>query len=282
MNEIDLDFSFSPTRVLDTGFHLRFTAVWPSVVRCECRAGDRVGGEKALSGLFRRLFGENQLSPRDSNPVTNLEVSEQSVERIDFGPFAVLFSRGTYLRFLGMGSPDVQSALTRLSDVLQSIDDAHKYIDLMLRGRNWRPHLVACVAALLLRERAEYASMIWRTFDYGSWVAPQLAVVLYLSDPEFRHEAKRRIVNRCPVTAAPDLYQDFDRTIRVKNLASLLRVMSFIPSETHWVASELERADIRALVNADSDCSGEIAVSWLEAAQMQFTKFGRNLGPGPI
>ena len=235
-----------------------------------------------MSHFLKRLFGGNRGPSNGLSRVTNLEVSGQSIGQSDLGPFAVLFSRGAYLQFLGMGSPDVHSALTSLSDILQSTDDAHRYIELMLRGRDWRPHLVACVAALLSRDRAEYASLIWRTFDYGSWVAPQLAVVLYLSDPEFRHGAKQRIASRCPVTAASDLDVHVERTIRAKNIASLLRMVASLPSETHWVASELEHADVRVLMKADTDSCGDIVDSWLAAVQMQFTKFGCELSPRPI
>jgi len=223
------------------------------------------GGIRAFSS------GLNQRKPR---------VPEQSTGPSDFGPFAALFRRdGAYLPFLRMNSPNVQNALTNLSDVLRSSDDAHGYIELMLQGRNWRPHLVASVAALLSHDRASYGSALWRAFDYGSWVAPQLAVVLYFSDPEFGREAKHRVASRCPVTAAPDSDAAFERVVRSKNIASLARALSHLPSETNWVASELQRADVRTLIKADSDSSGEIVDSWLEAVQIQFAKFGCDLSP---
>src|SRR5262245_58462764 len=109
------------------------------------------------------------------------------------------------------------------------------------QGRNWRPHFVASVAALLSRDRADHASVLWRTFDDGSWVAPQIAVVLYLSDRGFLHEAKRRVLCRCRVTSAPDLDAFAERSLRAKTIASLLRVMSLVACETDWVALQLEQ-----------------------------------------
>ena len=211
--------------------------------------------------------------------MTSLQIPKESLGPSDFGPFVVLFSAAphAYLLFLGMAFDQVQGALTRLSDVLRSTNEADRYIELMLQGRGWRPHLVASVAALLSHNRADYASALWRTFDYGSWVAPQLAVVLYLSDPAFRDEAKRRIVKRCPVTEAPDLDAPSERAARSKNMASLLQLLSFFPSETRWVAAERKRAEVRALIKADHDSSGDIVDAWLDAVRRQFTAFGCDL-----
>src|SRR5215472_11707362 len=124
----------------------------------------------------------------------------------DFGPFTALFTRAPhyYLTFLNMNSDAVQSGLMLLSDALNSSDDVRRYVELMLQGRNWRPHVVGAVAALLSPNRPEYVSLLWQTFDYGSWVAPQLAVTLYLSDPDFRVQARQRIASRCQAAPAPE------------------------------------------------------------------------------
>jgi len=232
--------------------------------------------------LLKRLFGGTpRLSSASSQ--SDLQVPSPSIDPSDFRPFRRDLP-ADYLCFLGMGSSDVQPALSSLSHVLRSTAAGRRYIELRFQGRDWRPHLVATVAVLLSPDRASYAPTLWRTFDYGSWVAPQLAVALYLSDPEFGREARHRIVGRCPVPTAPDLDPLFERQIRSKNMASLLRMVSRLPSET-WVAPELEKADVRALVEADVDSvgefqdSGRIADSWLAAVQIQFAKFGCYLSP---
>lgn len=181
-----------------------------------------------------------------------------------------------YLSFLGMSAPDVQPALTSLSDVIRSNADGRRYIEVMLQGRNWRPHLVASVAALLSHDRATYAAALWRTFDRGSWVAPQLAVALSFMDREFSRAAKDRIAGLCSVTPAPDL-PPIELNVRPRNLASLLRVVSHLPSETKWVVSELERSEVRALIKADCDSSGDIAAWWFKAVQTEYGKLGCNL-----
>jgi hypothetical protein len=242
-----------------------------------------VSKQEGFVRFLRHLFGVILGRSAGLSEPRAVQVRGQPMRPRGFGPFEVMFSgdrpSGAYLSFLGMGTPHARRALTTLSEVLRSTDDAHRYIELMLQGRNWRPHLVASVAILMSPDRAGYTSALWRTFDYGSWVAPQLAVVLYFSDPEFGREAKHRIASRCPLTAAPDLPAQVERTVRSKNIASLLRVVSLLPSETDWVALELAHVDVRELIKADSDSSGEIVDWWLEAAQTQFAKFGCDLDP---
>ena len=226
--------------------------------------------------FLKQLFGARRSS--SGSRQGDLPVPVRELGPSDFGPFAAFWRDRpkAYLSFLGMGTPDVQPALTSLSHVLRSTADGHRYIEVMLQGRNWRPHLVASVAALLSDDRAAYAPALWRTFDCGSWVAPQLAVALYLSDPEFSREAKHRIAGRCPVTEAANL-PAIERSVRSRNVASLLRVVSYLPSETNWVVSELKHPEVRALIKADSDSSGDIADWWLKAVQTEYGRLGCDL-----
>jgi hypothetical protein len=233
--------------------------------------------------FLERLFGTTKSRSDGVTKTVDPRAREQEIGPKDFGPFGAVFSQDcAYLSFLGMRDAKVQSTLATVSEALRSTDDAHPYIGVMLQGRNWRPHLVASVAVLLSPDRVSYASALWRTFDYGSWVAPQLAVVLYLSDPEFGREARRRIVRRCPVTESWDLDSVLEGIVRSKNIASLLRVVSLLPSETNWVASQLEQKDVQTLIEADSDACGEIVQSWLEGVRSEFAKFGRDLNPAEL
>ncbi len=65
--------------------------------------------------------------------------------------------------------------------------------------------------------------------------------------------------------------------MRSRNLASLLRVLSYLPSEANWVGSELERSEVRALLKADCDSSGDIAAWWFTAVQTECRKLGCHL-----
>jgi hypothetical protein len=221
--------------------------------------------------FLKNLFGGKPLQPNGAT---------------EFGPFAVVWRDGPgYLPLLHLSSGDVQPVLLAVSEALRSVPDDQDHIQLMLQHSDWRPHLVAAVAALLSRDPSNFAPSLWAAFDRGSWVAPQLAVALHFSDPDFVPQAKRRVVDRCTVAVSegmlpPEGLLPFQRRERsAKNLASLMRVLSHVPSEATWVVSELAAGDVQALLKADVDSAGEIVDSWSEAARDQFAKYGRNLSP---
>ncbi|MEZ4362653.1 MAG: hypothetical protein R3B48_20850 [Kofleriaceae bacterium] len=67
----------------------------------------------------------------------------------------------------------------------------------MLADRNWRPTLAAATAIALGPRDGRYAAALWSALDGGTWVAPQVAVVLEHHDPEFTSAATLRVARRC-------------------------------------------------------------------------------------
>jgi hypothetical protein len=200
-----------------------------------------------------------------------------------FGPFAPVCAGG-YLSLLWMSSDDVPLVLTDIADALSS-PDGRGYVTRMLEDENWRSHLIATIAAPLSPDPSNFAPALWAAFDRGSWVAPQLAVALWFSDPEFTSEAKRRVVARCPVAVPEDVARPEGllafqrREISAKNLASLSGVLSHVPSEAAWIMSELAAGDVQALLKSDVDSAGEIVDSWSKTARDRFAQYGRSLSP---
>jgi hypothetical protein len=176
-----------------------------------------------------------------------------------------------------MGSTEVVTVLGEIAEA-RARTDHRGYINLLLDDRNWRSHLIGLAAALVSDDAETYASVLWRAFDRGSWVAPQLAVSLYCSDPRFIEEAKRRIALRCPILDDDGFFRGQTREVSAKNLAALLRVVAFSPSEASWAASEVRVVEVDELLHADRDSSGMIAEDWFQAARARFTEFGRTLG----
>jgi hypothetical protein len=142
----------------------------------------------------------------------------------------------------------------------------------MLQDRNWRHHLVACAAVLMSGDGATYAAPLWRAFDTGSWVAPQLAVTLLLADTQVDEEAHKRVVDRCRV--ASDGLRSLHESVRSKNFAALIGVLSNVPHEEEWILSELKQPDVRVLMAWDRDHADAIARSWLDAVRTQLPPFG--------
>jgi hypothetical protein len=69
------------------------------------------------------------------------------------------------------------------------------------------------------------------------------------------------------------------REISAKNLASLSRVLSHVPSEATWVVAELAAGDVQALLKSDVDSAGDIVDSWSKTARDRFAQYGRNSPP---
>ena len=205
----------------------------------------------------------------------------------DFGPFGTLFGPDTlYLSLLHMMREKSREACSAISELMASDVDTSQYVRLMLADVDWRPHLVACVAALTARDRSEYADPLWEAFDAGSWVAPQLAVTLSFCDPEFEESAKRRISARCPVSPSTGM-NAVERHSATgpagtaarsgKNMASLFEVLSIIQADANWLSAERSKAKVRKLLDEDFDNSAEIARHWMKSTRASLKTFGVGL-----
>jgi hypothetical protein len=195
-----------------------------------------------------------------------------------FGPFEAICRSGGYLALLGMAAAgDAAAVLTAIAGIVGSTVDHRLYVNRMFEDRNWRGQLIAMAAVLVSTEAASHASALWRCFDRGSWVAPQLAVSLYCSDPGFAERAKARIAARCPIIDDDDCFRGYTQQPSAKNLASLLRVVTYIPGETSWAASQHRAHDVHELLKADYDASGQIVERWFDAARARFRESGRDL-----
>lgn len=106
-----------------------------------------------------------------------------------------------HLPFLTMRALETDSAewnlhtsLARLYSILDTSTEADTVegIKLLLQDSNWRPQLVACVAvaAIAPSKRAGLINLFWDRVLKGSWVCPQLLVILYLADTDFASFAK--------------------------------------------------------------------------------------------
>ena len=128
---------------------------------------------------------------------------------------------------------------------------------------------------LLSDKPTDLVEPLWEAFDYGSWVAPQLAAALYLVDPSFRRMAKQRITGRCaPAVAAKVRPGPWDQ-IAAKNLASLLQVLHRIDDERAWVDAERGAPEVQNVLRLDIDSAGAIADRWLDAISRALAEAGR-------
>jgi hypothetical protein len=148
----------------------------------------------------------------------------------------------------------------------------------MLYERNWRTDLVAIAAVLLSDKPTHFVEPLWEAFDYGSWVAPQLAAGLYFVDPNFRFMAKHRITGRCAPAGIDRVRPGPWNQIAAKNLASLLQALHCVDEERTWIDAERRAPDVQNLLKLDVDSAGEITDRWIEAISRALAEAGRPLG----
>ena len=116
---------------------------------------------------------------------------------MDFGVLSSLFEDGPhYLPLLGLIdegiNPDgwgLSRSINKIRRVFREnmLDDVVSSIDILLQDENWRMHLVAAIAVMFLDNttRQKAAEKLWDRIYTGSWVSPQILVVLSKVDNNF-------------------------------------------------------------------------------------------------
>ncbi len=191
----------------------------------------------------------------------------------DFGVFAPVFeSAHGYLALLGLSSDDCTDSV-RLVRRCANADEDHTAILGLLDDLNWRPTLVGAVAAVFMPYDARITEALWQRFDAGSWVAPQIAVVLAEIDPDFLAEARRRLEARCPLDfselqslgvlerhSAAGPAGGVERC--AKAACSLQSMVSRFAPPPEWLTAVVASPEHQALVASDIDSAGTIAQRW--------------------
>lgn len=77
-------------------------------------------------------------------------------------------------------------------------EDIHKGINLMLADSNWRIHLVSFMVILKLnqKDQIKFIHPLWKMLCLGTWVSPQLVVILSKLDSNFKQKSKRILDNK--------------------------------------------------------------------------------------
>jgi hypothetical protein len=197
----------------------------------------------------------------------------------DYPSFSHLFvrqpqwQRPLYIHLLHLND----SAVWTMSAIVQSLarsPDPAREICALLNGLDWREHLVGGVASILgQHQSAPVIAALWSAFDEGSWVSPQLAVVLALVDRGFAAHARERILRRC--LSVPDRTHSVSVLVRTvvsgphgdyeracKALAALLEVGRHFPALRPWLDTQRQAADIQQMLADDPAQGGAIAQSW--------------------
>jgi len=217
-----------------------------------------------------------------------------------------------YLKFLHFRSEDADEPLKSLSNALAEESSKELQLLKLLKDQNWRAQLVGAIATALHGPSPTLVATLWNAIEEGSWVGPQLSVAVFLVDPQFESHAKERIegirnIAQKPPPREPELptrehlaimeeavhhalsenpFSEIAQSARrhseqgpdtdledlAKAIASLLALVA--KTQPTWVREQLERDDIRRLLEYQDEDFGAFAIKWLEG----FTDAAKRLG----
>jgi hypothetical protein len=154
-----------------------------------------------------------------------------------------------YLATLSLRGPEVAKEVEKLRVelTLHPLGLLESDIGRLYAARNWRVHLMACVAVAAGFATESTIRALWGCLSLGSWVSPQLASTAAFIDTDFAEKASSLVADHGTY---------YKSTVALS--AILAEEFKVVPLE----GSAAERNVIEAS-EIDSDNSGGIALGWL-------------------
>lgn len=195
----------------------------------------------------------------------------------DFGPFTQVFERGElpvpgYLCLLNLSKPDEALTVIRRIQLALTQPGYEPALRELLGEVNWRPHLVAAVALVLMDNPQPYIVDLWSVIRAGSWVSPQLVAVAAARDPDFIATVVQRAAQALPVVPLAGLSPAERHSATgpssthqrsAKELSAALALCEATGQNAPWVESVRADPSMVRLLEADIDQGGDIAVHWM-------------------
>ena len=182
----------------------------------------------------------------------------------------MIFSFGCYEKFysikLGYLSllhlmDDSESIIGELRSVVKDVNWERDSINL-LQDNNWRSHIGPAVSFLLSQHtNHSVKEEIWRSVIRGSWVSPQLLVILWITDNRF-NDRINEIVNSGLSLAqgdAPSLHSEMGPGNEMSRLGKIVNAAVSLSPE---IAQGDFGSEIEKIKTYDIDGAGEIALNW--------------------
>lgn len=187
--------------------------------------------------------------------------------------FEWVFNSLDYLAPLHLNSGS-SGVVERLMKSARSSPDLESEIRELL-SEGWRLALVACVA-LQGRSSPALLDMLWQALDRGSWVAPQMAITLWMLDERFPERARQRLLPGYKVAPEPQRSGLSGPEIHVihgpagtdsltaKTRVSLMAVLAHDQPGRDWLLANVPKADaLQDLLVGDAwDGSDRLVASW--------------------
>lgn len=197
--------------------------------------------------------------------------------RPDFGPFQPAFGLGEpsapgYLCLLHAGDPDETRFVVDRIRVALGDPGRDGALRSLLGQPNWRPHLVAAVALLLIEDARPFLTDLWSAVRAGSWVSPQLLAVAAVRDPDFLNVAAAREAEgfavRPPIALTPAERHSATGPASVahrsaKELSAFVALCDATSQGAAWAARVRADAELQQMLATDTEQGGELATRWL-------------------
>jgi O-acetyl-ADP-ribose deacetylase (regulator of RNase III) len=205
------------------------------------------------------------------------EAARQVLDRPLFGCYWSYFqeSGGLYLHLLHLndaaGEQSSQCArwLRRLAEEeLYWEEDTLR----LLEERGWREHLGAAVSFYLCsRPHPAILDALWKALSRGSWVSPQLLVVLSQRDPHFAPKLDRLLTRGVQAESSGNALVDHveqgpgDDNSRLGKIANAALGLA---RSGVWQPTPETETRARQLAGYDQDGGDDIAASWLKKLRL--------------
>lgn len=197
---------------------------------------------------------------REFPPITR-EIENDALQTIFFtdGEFEgrpCRVSKTNYLATLSLRGPEISEEVEKLRLELSrhSLEQLEEDIGRLYAARNWRVHLMACVALAVGFATESTIQALWRCVTLGSWVSPQLVATAAFVDPDFSSKAAVLVA---------------DHNTYYKSIVALADILAkefaVIPSE-----GSVARQNVVEALTIDRDNSGELALGWLANLRKAF------------
>jgi hypothetical protein len=178
-------------------------------------------------------------------------------------------ARIDYLEVLNARQISSQGELEKLKVILSETDEPGRQVAILLDVRNWRPHLIGCLAAMLVQDRALIVEALWRAFDRASWVCPQLAATLSLLDDNFVQRALDRLRCGALIKEPSEIMVEIHKNEHIENPKGFMSLWGLLADVFH--DKSLESSELLGikgkLESQDRDQSAVIALSWRAEVQ---------------
>jgi len=211
-----------------------------------------------------------------------------------YGPFANLIrgSNGQLPAYLILKGMYDQQAVQHLLDNIQtalSKGESEFWIQQLLDTPDWRSQIIAATTILMLEDSSPYIEALWSLAIQGSWMSPQIMVVLSIIDSEFLEHCRNRIQCNCEIHSPegmdwPEKQRSMgpapDHARAGKEAAVILALCGQRMPAPDWLLKAKEDSNLIKIIASDIDGGGHIAVEWQQTLYEQFRVRGINLSSG--